>query len=161
MKIAPIAEYFRINKAISKQDKYGCHFVSPEGLYLGRLTKAIVNNYKVISLDIFGEGLKKMYTKSIAYGQQYIYVKNPSSPLGVSLVPIKTYLRKVFVDFVEGTNKIEDSEKTLNNKLDLVAIDENTNVGLYDIDKPFEYKTVIKNPQRNKLKKPLFKYKAH
>ena len=47
MKVSPIAEYLRVNKAIPKQDKYGCHFISPEGLYLGRLTKSVVNNYKV------------------------------------------------------------------------------------------------------------------
>ncbi len=161
MKVSPIAEYLRVNKAIPKQDKYGCHFISPEGLYLGRLTKSVVNNYKVVTLETFGEGLKKMYTKSVAYGQQYVYIKNPSSPLGISLTPIKTYMRKVFVDFIESKNTIEDTEKTLANKLDLIAIDENTNVGLYDIKSPFLYKTKLTNYQSNKLKKPLFVYKEN
>lgn len=158
MKISPIAEYLRINKAKAKKDKFGCHFVSPQGLYLGRMTKAIVNNYRVITLDVLGEGLKKMYTKSVALGQQYVYVKNSSSSLGISLAPIKTYMRKVVVDFVEGKSTIEDSEKTLSNKLDLIAIDEATGVGLYDMDKPFLYKTKIINNKTEKLKNPIYTY---
>ena len=161
MKISPIAEYLRINKAIPKHDKYSCHFISPEGLYLGRLTKSVVNNYKVISLETFGEGLKKMYTKSVAYGQQYVYVKNPASLLGISLAPIKTYMRKVFVDYIESKSTIEDTEKILSNKLDLIAVDESTNVGLYDIKLPFLYKTKLTNYQSNKLKKPLFVFKEN
>ena len=161
MKISPIAEYLRVNKAIQKHDKYGCHFISPEGLYLGRMTSAVVNNYKVISLDIFGEGMKKMFTKSIAYGQQYVYIKNAASPLGISLAPIKTYMRKVFVDFTDSKSTIEDTEKTLANKLDLIAVDESTNVGLYDIKPPFLYKTKLTNYQSNKLKKPLFVFKEN
>ena len=158
---SPIAEYLRINKAIPKHDKYGCHFISPEGLYLGRMTSAVVNNYKVLSLDIFGEGMKKMFTKSVAYGQQYAYVKNTSSHIGLSIVPIKTFMRKVFVDFLESKNTIEDTEKTLANKLDLIAVDEETNIGLYDIDMPFRYQAKLTNYQSNKLKKPLFKFKEN
>ena len=158
MNVSPIAEYLRINKAIPKQDKFGCHFISKEGLYLGRLTKAVVNNYRVITLDVLGEGLKKMYTKSVAIGQQYVYVKNSSSSLGVSIAPIKTYMRKVLVDFIEGKSIIEDSEKTLSNKLDLIAIDEATGVGLYDMDKPFLYKTKNLNNKTEKLKNPMFTY---
>ena len=84
--VSPIAEYLRTNHAIPKHDNYGCHFYSPEGLYLGRLTKAVVNNYKVINLETFGEGFKKMYTKSVAIGQQFIYLKNNSSPV-ISSIP--------------------------------------------------------------------------
>ena len=159
--VTPIAQYLRINNARTMHDKYGCHFISPEGLYLARLTKAVVNNYKVITLETFGEGLKKMYTKSVAYGQQFVYLKNNRSPIGVSLVPIKTYMRKVFVDFIEGTNKLEDSEKTLVNKLDLIAVDEKTGVGLYDTDKSFKYNKITKNNQKNKLRKPLYTYLAN
>lgn len=157
-KVSPIAEYLRINKATPKRDKNGCHFYSPEGLYLGRLTKAIVNNYRVINLETFGEGFKKMYTKSIAIGQQFGYLKNSSSPIGVSLVPIKTYMRKIFVDFINQTSNLEDSERTLKNKLDLIAIDEKTGTGLYDTNKPFIYSTSVNNVQFNKLKKTRFKH---
>ena len=157
-KVSPIAEYLRINKAIPKHDKYGCHFVSPEGLYLGRMTTAIVNNYKVFSLDIFGEGLKKMYSKSMAIGQQYGYIKNNSAPLGVSLMPIKTLMRKIFVDFINKTSHLEDSEKTLTNKLDLIAIDKSTSVGLYNTNKPFKYKKSTTHEEDNFLKQPKFKF---
>ena len=156
--VSPIAEYLRVNKAIPKHDKFGTHFYSPEGLYLGRMTKAVVNNYKVINLETFGEGFKKMYTKSIAIGQQFIYLRNISSPAGISLVPIKTYMRKIFVDFINQTSSLEDTEKQLTNKLNLIAIDENTGVGLYDTDKPFTYKTTITNSQSNKLRKRQFVY---
>lgn len=158
IKVSPIAEYLRVNKAIPKHDNYGCHFYSPEGLYLGRLTKAIVNNYRVINLETFGEGFKKMYTKSVAIGQQFCYLKNSSSPIGISLVPLKTYMRKIFVDFINQTSNLEDSERTLKNKLDLIAIDENTGTGLYDTNKPFLYSTFVNNVQLNKLKKTKFKH---
>lgn len=150
--VSPIAEYLRINKAIPKHDKFGTHFYSPEGLYLGRLTKSVVNNYKVINLETFGEGFKKMYTKSIAIGQQFAYIKNDSAPLGVSIVPVKTFMRKIFVNFIEKTSRLEDSEHTLCNNLNLIAIDEKTGVGLFDTEKPFTYKTKINNSQFNKLK---------
>ncbi len=160
-KISPIAEYLRINKAHVKRDNYGCHFISEEGLYLGRLTKAVVNNYKVITLDTFGEGFKKMYTKSTAIGQQLAYIKNKQSPIGLSLVPIKTYMRKIFVDFIDKTSQLEDTEKTLTNKLDLIAVDEKYGVGLYDTDKPFNYHTIVNNSQFNKLKHQKFKHTIH
>ena len=100
-KVSPIAQFLIKNQAIAKRDKNGCNFMSPEGLYLGRMTKTIVNNYRVISVNIFGEGLKKLYTKSIAVGQQYSYIVNQSAPLGISIVPVKSYIRKIFVDFIE------------------------------------------------------------
>ena len=158
MKVSPIAEYLRINKAIPKRDKNGCHFVSPDGLYLGRLTKAIINNYRVINLETFGEGFKKMFTKSIAIGQQFAYIKDINAPLGISIVPIKTYARKIFVDFLNQTSKLEDTEKTLINKLDLITIDETTGVGLYDTNKPFIYHTAINKQELKKIKHPKFKH---
>lgn len=155
-KISPIAQFLRENHAIPKHDKNGCHFISPEGLYLGRLTKGVVNNYKVISLETFGEGLKKLYTKSIAYGQQYAYVKNISANLGVSLVPVKTYMRQVFVNFVDGNSFLKDTERNLCNKLELLATDEKTGVGLFDTDKPFIYKNFVSKSEAKALKHPQF-----
>ena len=160
-KVSPIAQYLRMNKAIPKHDKFGTHLYSSEGLYIGRLTKSIVNNYKVINLETFGEGFKKMYTKSIAVGQQFIYIKNNSSPLGISLVPIKTYMRKIFVNFVDQTSELKDSEKTLTNKLDLIAIDERTATGLYDTSKPFLFSSKITKEEVKQLKHTPFVHKIH
>jgi hypothetical protein len=160
-KISPIAQYLRTNKAIPKRDKFGCHFFSPEGLYLGRLTKAIVNNYRVITLATFGEGFKRMYTKSVAIGQQYAYVKNNSAELGISIVPIKTYMRRAFVDFIEEKSCVEDSEKTLTNNLDLIAIDNRLNVGLYDTEKPFNYKKDVTDKKLKQIKNLHFNYKMN
>ena len=157
-KISPIAEYLRVNKAIPKHDKTGCHFISPEGMYLGRLTKFYVDNYKVIKTEIFGEGFKKMYAQTVAYGQRFIYTRNQSSPIGVSLVPIKTYMRKIFIDLYEGTSHVKDTEKSLDNKLNLLAIDENSGVGLYDVNKPFMYTNIVTNEKFEKLRKPKIKF---
>ena len=161
MKISPIAEYLRINKAIPKHDKYGCHFISPEGLYLGRMTRTIINNYTVINLETFGEGFKKMFTKSIAFGQQFAYIKNIDSPLGLSLVPVRTIMRKIFVDFINSTKTIEDIEKTLSNKLDLIAIDKQTQTSIFDTKKPFEYKIDVNKSQQDKLVHSKFIYKKN
>ena len=159
--VSPIAEYLRINKAIPKHDKFGCHFFSPEGLYLGNLTKSTVNNYRVITLNTFGEGLKTMYTKSVAIGQRFAYVSNAKDPIGVSIVPVKTYMRKVIVDFFKHKNKIEDTEKTLCNTLDLIAIDEKTGVGLYETDLPYIYETKIINNTDKEIKHPKFIHKIN
>lgn len=160
-KVSPIAEFLRVNKATTKRDKYGCHFYSPEGLYLGRLTKANINNYRVISLETFGEGFKKMYTKSVAIGQQYAYITNTSSPIGISITPVKTYMRKIFVDFIERKSTLEDTERTLKNKLDLIAVDDKTGVGLYDTDKPFRFDTVVTNSKSNTLRHPQYTHQVH
>ena len=157
-KISPIAEYLRVNNAISKRDKFGCHFVSPEGLYLGRLTKSVVNNYKVISLETFGEGFKKLYTKSIAIGQQFAYIKNNASPIGLSVIPVATYMRQIFVDFIEKKSFLKDQEKKLTNNLELIAIEENTNVGIYDTNKPFEFETKVTKAETEKLTKLKFEH---
>ena len=156
--VSPIAEYLRINKAIPIRSKSGCHFYSPEGAYLGHITKTIVNNYKVVSLDTFGEGMKKLHSKSVAIGQLYAYVKNADSPIGISIIPVKTYARKIFVDFLERTFKMEDSTKSFTNNLDLMAIDEKTGVGLYDTEKPFNYKKVINRTDSGKIKHNRFKH---
>lgn len=158
---SPIAQYLIENKPVFVKDKNILHFISKDGLYLGNLTKQIVNNYKVISLNILGEGLKKMYIKSVAYGQQFAYVKNASAPIGVSIIPVKTYMRKIFVDFINGTKELVDTEKNLSNKLDLVALDENTGVGLYDTEKPFLYSETIKLKNDEKLKHPIFRFIRH
>lgn len=159
--VSPIAEYLRINKAIPKHDKFGTHFYSPEGVYLGRLTKSYINNFRIISLKVFGEGMKTIYTKSIAYGQQYAYIKNTKSPLGLSLVPVKTYQRKIFVDFFERTSDLEDSEKKLENKLNLIALDETTGVGLFDTTRPFTYITKINKTKHDELKHPQYTHTTH
>ena len=158
MKVSPIAEYLRINKAIPKRDKRGCDFISPEGLYLGRLTKSIVNNYTVFSIKTFGENFKPMYTKSIAYGQQFAYIKNDKSKLGVSLVPIKTFMRSVFENFIDRTCSIVDTERTLKNRLDLIAVNEHTHASLFDINGPFSYRDEIKENKTKEIKKLKFKY---
>ena len=160
-KVSPIAQYLRINKAIPKHDKFGCHFISPEGLYLGRLTKGVINNYRVISLETFGEGLKKLYTKSIAYGQQYAYVKNISATFGVSLIPVKTYMRQIFVNFVDGKSYQEDTERNFCNKLELIATDEKTGVGLFDAEKPFLFKNIVTKSETKELKHPQFVHTIH
>ena len=160
-KVSPIAEYLRINKAIPKRDKFGCNFFSPEGMYIGRLSKAHVNNYTVYNLSAFGEGLKTMYTKSIAFGHQLAYVANSGTEDGICITPLKTFMRKVFVDFINGTSEITDSERTLTNKLHLIDIDRKTGAGLFDIDEPFRYITTITNSEQKKLKNPKFKFIQH
>ena len=160
-KISPIAQYLRANHAIAKHDKNGCHFISPEGLYLGRLTKTVIDNYRVISLNTFGDGFKRLYSKSIAIGQQYAYLVNKKSPIGISLIPVKTFMRKIFVDYIERTSNLEDSQKTLTNQLNLVTLDEETGVGLYNTNSPFNFKTIITKTENKKLSNKQYIYTKH
>ena len=99
-----------------------------------------------------------MYTNSVAIGHQFAYIKNNSAPLGVSLLPVKTYMRKIFVDFINSESNLTDTERNLCNQLNLIAIDENTSVGLYDTQKPFKYTTKILNEAKRTLKHPIFKF---
>lgn len=161
VKLSPIAKYLVENKAIAKHDKNGCHFISPEGLYLGRLTKTVVDNYRVISLCTFGDGLKRLYSKSVAIGQQYAYLVNKKSPIGISLVPVKTFMRKIFVDFIERTSNLEDSEKTLTNRLSLITLDKETGVGLYNSKTPLKFETTITKSENKKLSNRQFIYTKH
>ena len=160
-KVSPIAQFLRKNRAIAKQDRNGCHFISPDGLYLGRLTKTVVDNYRVISVHTFGEGFKRLYSKSVAIGQQYAYLVNKKSPIGISLIPVKTFMRKIYVDFVERKSNLEDSEKLLTNKLNLVTIDKETGVGLYNTSTPFNYKTTITKTENKKLNNKQYIYTQH
>lgn len=159
--VSPIAAYLRANNVIAKKDKLGCHFFSREGLYVGRLRKTYIDNYRLIVLDVFGAGFKKLYTKTVAYGHQYVYIKNNKAPLGVSIAPIKTYMRNIFVNFFEGTSRLEDTLRTLTNRLDLIAVDKNTQVGLYDTDLPLKYKDEKSNLVIKKLKHPMYTHIKH
>ncbi len=160
-KISPIAQYLRANHAIAKHDKYGCHFISPEGLYLGRLTKTVIDNYRVISLNTFGDGFKRLYSKSVAIGQQYAYLVNKKSPIGISLIPVKTFMRQIYVDFIERTSNLEDSEKTLTNQLNLITLDKETGVGLYKSSTPLNFKTTITKTENKKLSNRQNMYTQH
>jgi hypothetical protein len=155
---SPTARYLIENNAIAKRDSRGCSFVTREGLYLGRLSCSTVENYKLFTLDIFAEGFKVLFRKTVAIGQNFAYIKNGKAPLGVSLLPVKTYKREVNVDFLNKTSKIKDTETSLDNKLDLIAVDENTGVGLYDTEEPFKYSNRVMTDSQEELKHSQYSF---
>ena len=128
---------------------------------MGRLTKTVVDNYRVISLNTFGDGFKRLYSKSVAIGQQYAYFVNKKSPIGISLIPVKTFMRKIYVDFIERKSNLEDSEKSLTNKLNLITIDNETGVGLYNTSAPFSFKTKITKTENKNLSNKQYIYTQH
>ena len=136
-KISPIAEYLTRNNAISKREGNVWHFFSKDGLYLGRQVKIEDNTSTTYLREIYGEGFKKLFYECVVLIQKCVYYKDNKLPVGMGILPIQTNSLKHFIDFT--TNKITNIErfKQIRNPMKLIALDDNTGVGLYEINKPF------------------------
>ena len=153
-KISPIASYLTLNKAIPVRENANTwHFYSPEGLYLGRQYKAEQNGSVAYIREVYGEGLKKLFYECKVLAEKCVYFKFPQSPIGLGIIPTHLYTISHSVDFTKNTVKKEEKLRTIKNKLELIAIDENTNVGIYNIEKPFRFNDNIKTKEERELPK--------
>ena len=157
-KISPIAAYLTANKAKIINDGNFKRFVSPEGLYLGHMFKSEQNGATAYSIEIIGEGLKKMFFQTTVIGQKLAYIANKKATLGVSLVPTHTYIFKSVMDFFNNTTHLEQKTRILTNDLNLLAKDEETGVGLFDTNGPFLFRDEIKQEKTTPFKKNIVKY---
>ncbi len=156
-KISPIAEYLTANKAKVIKEGNITRFVSPEGMYLGHQTKSEQNGATAYIIEIFA-GLKKMFFQTTVVGQKLAYIANRKAELGVSLVPTHTYIFKAVMDFFNNTTHLQNRTRTLNNDLTLLAKDEETGVGLFDINGPFLYRNKITQDKTMPFKKDVIRY---
>ena len=150
--VSPIANYLKKNKAIPVRDKSGCHFFSPEGLYLGHLTKSTEGTHRIINLNIFGPDNKKLYSKQIVYSGKLIRAINYASPVGIVFVPIQTTINKIFVDFYNKITEITKKEISLKNQLDILAFHIETGAPLFHTPEPFSYDTDITFSRKKDIK---------
>lgn len=157
MKISPIAEILTKNKARTIKEGNIKRFVSPEGLYLGCQYKSEQNGATAYSVEIY-DGLKKMFFQTTVIGQKLAYIADKQAKLGVSLIPTHTYVFKCVMDFINNKIHTKQTTRVLKNDMDLLAMDEDTGVGLFDIDRPFVYKDEIKTNKIAPFKKDVIKY---
>jgi hypothetical protein len=139
-KVSPIAAYLTGNHAITKrQGNNVWHFFSKEGLYLGRQVKIEQNGANAYVREVYGEGLKKLFYECKVLGQKCTYYKDDKSPIGVNVLPVYSYVLTHSIDFINSKFRSVQVEKRLRNQMDLIAIEQNIGVGIYNIDRPFVY----------------------
>ena len=138
-KISPIATFLTENKVITKRSGNVCHFYTPEGLYIGKQTRIEQGITTAFIREIFGEGLKRLFYEFKAISEQCVYFKYDKSPIGFGLLPINTYILSHFIDFTSDSVKTYQKHRVLKNEMQLIAIDKNTNTGIFNIKEPFKY----------------------
>lgn len=138
-KVSPIASYLTQNKALTKREGNVWHFFNKQGLYLGRQIKIENNGATAYVREIYGEYFKKLFYECKAFIEHCVYIKDEFSPIGISILTVKSYKQTVSVDFLKNKIKSTQTEKELKNDKELIAIDRNTGTGIYDIQRPFIY----------------------
>lgn len=140
---SPVAQYLIANRAISKRIDGICHFFSPEGMYLGKQFKENINGVNFFTTVIYGENFQPLMSKNVVLATVQEYFKDKNVKLGI--VPIiVSKAKKVFnINYLLNKYDMVQSEKVLSNKIDMIAMDEEGNIGLYKTQRPYRYKTNI------------------
>ena len=154
-KISPIAAILTANRAIPKRDGNVWHFYTREGLYLGRQIKMEQNGASAYIREIFGEGLKRLFYECKVIAEHCFYCSDEKFPLGVGIVPNSTYILTHSVDQISNTIKSTQRERQLISPKALIAMDENVNVGIFEVQKPYRYVEKCISDETSKLKKHL------
>ncbi len=152
-KISPIAAYLTANKAITKRNNNVWHFFSKEGLYLGRQIKMDFSGATLYLRDIYGQGFKRLFSESILLAQKCAYFVDKESLLGINIAVTETNIQKNFVDFIKNQFISKRTDSKLKNPMQAVAIDENTGIGIFKINKPFKYESHTNSIQTGEIKK--------
>ena len=155
-KISPVAQYLTENKAITKRQGNNLwHFFSKEGMYIGRQLRLEQNGASAYVREIYGQGFKKLFYECKVLGQKCTYYKDDNSPVGINIAPVNSYLLTHFIDFTNNTFRSVQVEKRLTNRMDMIAIEPNVGVGIYNIDKPFVYEEKLLLDKTEELKKAM------
>ena len=162
-KISPIAAYLTANKAVTKREgEHVCHFFNRQGLYLGKQVKIEQGTSTAFIREIFGEGLKRLFYECKVLGQKFVYFKYPPVPLGIAILPTHSYILTNTVNYVTNTVESEQKLRQIKNDMELIAIDENTQVGIFDVDGPMEFEEIIVEQREKELdKKARIKHTVH
>ncbi len=154
-KVSPIAQYLTANKALVKRQNNVWHFYTGEGMCIGRQEKLEKNGATAYIREIYGEGLKKLYYECKVIGQRCLYYKEDKSPIGISILPDYIYLLTYFIDYIKNKMRSVQIERKLKSPIELIAVEPNVNVGIYDIKKPFVYEEKTLLDKTEDLKKSL------
>ena len=154
-KVSPIAQYLTENKAITKRENNIWHFFSKEGLYLGKQIKLEQNGASAYIREIYGDCFKRLYYECKVVGGSCIYYREDESPTGISIIPTYSYILSHTIDFIKNITHTVQIEKKLVNNTQLIAIEPNVNIGIYDVKKPFVFKEKYLQDKTNDLKKGL------
>jgi len=161
-KVSPIAEFLTTNKAIPKRNGNIWRFYNKEGLYLGRQVQIQQNGATAYIREIFGEGLKTLFYECKLLAQKCVYYIDQKSPVGLNIAVTNTMLQTHAINYIDNTFKFTQKETALLSPKNVVAIDENTGVGIFHISKPFQYKTEITADKQSDLKrKDRIKHTIH
>ena len=155
-KVSPIAAYLCANKARTIKEGNIKRFVSPEGLYLGYQKKSVQNGAVAYSIEIFS-GLKKMFFQTTVLGQEFAYITNPKAKQGVSVMPVKTYIFRTVLDFINNTMHSTQTTRVIKNELTPIAIFENGALK-FDKDGPFKYEEFLAEDKVSPFKKDIIRY---
>lgn len=142
-KVSPIAAYLTANKAISKRTGNVWRFYNKEGLCLGRQIKIEQPSANAYLREIYGSGMKKIYYECKVVGQHCIYCTDEKALLGISVLPDYSYILTHTFDYIKNTIHSKQIEKKLCSKTLLRAMEENLNIGIYDVEKPLIYQDYI------------------
>ena len=153
VKQSPIAEYLTSCKARTVKNGNVCHFISSDGAYIGRQIKIEQNSATAYIREIYADGFKRLLYECKIIGQRWIYCIDDKSPIGVSMLPSYSYMMTHIVDFLSNTVKSVQKEMNLRSKTSLRAIDQNVNVGIYDVQKPYLYAENVLTNETKPLKK--------
>ena len=155
VKISPIAAYLTENHAVTKRQGNVWHFFSKEGLYLGKQIKLEQNGANAYIREIYGADFKKLFYECKVLGQNCVYIKDNKSPVGISILPVYSYVLTCIADFINNKFKSTQIESKLRNKLDMIALDQNVGVGIYNINRPFLYSEKVLQDVTKPLKKSI------
>ena len=134
-----VAKYLTANRARSVRQGDVCHFLSPEGAYLGFQKKQDIGGVKFFTTSIVDGNFQPMYSKSVVIANHIEYVSDKNFKLGVSPVVISMAKKVFFLDYFKNVYSVLHTEHVLKNRMNLVAIDESSKVGLFRIERPYEY----------------------
>lgn len=161
-KISPIAEILTANRVIPKRTGNVWHFYTKEGLYLGRQIKVEQNGASAYIREIFGEGIKRLFYECKVIAEQCIYCSDKKFQLGIGIIPNRTYILTHSIDQVTNVVKSTQKERQLVSPTKLVAIDENVNVGIFKIEKPYRFSERSISEETSALHKHLqIKHTVH
>lgn len=142
-KVSPIAKYLVENKAIPVRNGNNCHFFTKEGLLLGRQLKIEQDQATAYVREVYGEGLKRLFIECKVLGQKCAFFKNEKSPIGLSIMPMKSYLYEEITDFLNNKVKSIEKEIDIASTHEMIGTDEETGVSVFDIHKPYLFREKI------------------
>ena len=152
-KVSPIAEFLTTNKAIPKRNGNVWRFYTKEGLYIGRQVQIQQNGATAYIREIFGEGLKTLFYECKLLAQKCTYYIDKNSPVGMNIAVTDSIVQTHAINYLDNSFNFNQKETKLLNQRYVVAIDENTGVGIYNINKPFVYRTAITSKKESTIKR--------